>query len=273
MKLATEFMANLPRLRRYARAITGNQDQGDLLVEQVLENLINYQDTASDVAPDIFLFRKLSDFWNCRECTDSTSITNLSDARSLQAVDGRLHRLSTLPRQVFLLIGMEQFSNTEACEIMRLTEEELSKHLEAARSEVKSQIATDVLIIEDELFIATDLENIVCSLGHQVVDIVRTRSDAVAAYSRHRPGLVLSDIQLADGSSGIDAVTEILSNDDVPVIFITAYPERLLTGLRPEPTYLITKPFTTGIVKTVIQQALFFAQGKSVAENHLPTMA
>jgi hypothetical protein len=44
----------------------------------------------------------------------------------------------------------------------------------------------------------------------------------------------------------------------VPVIFITAYPERLLTGLRPEPTFLIAKPFETHTVRAIISQALFF---------------
>ena len=72
------------------------------------------------------------------------------------------------------------------------------------------------------------------------------------------PGLVLADIQLADGSSGLDAVDDILSIADVPVIFITAYPERLLTGDRPEPTYLVTKPFHERTVGTTISQALFF---------------
>jgi hypothetical protein len=44
----------------------------------------------------------------------------------------------------------------------------------------------------------------------------------------------------------------------VPVIFITAYPERLLTGERPEPTFLVTKPFRPEVVKAIISQALFF---------------
>ena len=71
--------------------------------------------------------------------------------------------------------------------------------------------------------------------------------------------MVLADIQLADGSSGIDAVNEILhSRFEVPVIFITAYPERLLTGERPEPTFLITKPFLPDMVKALVSQALFF---------------
>ena len=72
------------------------------------------------------------------------------------------------------------------------------------------------------------------------------------------PGLVLADIQLADGSSGLDAVNEILTEIEVPVIFITAFPERLLTGEKPEPAFLITKPFRPEAVKAAISQALFF---------------
>jgi len=75
---------------------------------------------------------------------------------------------------------------------------------------------------------------------------------------RARPGLVLADILLADGSSGLDAVNEILRTISVPVIFVTAYPQRLLTGTRPEPTFLITKPFHPNNVKAIISQALFF---------------
>jgi len=115
-----------------------------------------------------------------------------------------------------------------------------------------------VLIIEDEPVIAADIEALVRELGHKVVDIAATRTEAVEAAARHRPGLVLADIQLADGSSGIDAVKDILGKFDVPVIFITAFPERLLTGERPEPTFLITKPFQPETVKAAIGQALFF---------------
>ena len=66
-------------------------------------------------------------------------------------------------------------------------------------------------------------------------------------------GLVIRKV-----GSGIDAVKDILSEFSVPVIFITAFPERLLTGERPEPTFLITKPFQRSTVKAAIAQALFF---------------
>jgi hypothetical protein len=53
-------------------------------------------------------------------------------------------------------------------------------------------------------------------------------------------------------------VNEILGRLEVPVIFVTGHPEILLTGTKPEPTFLIPKPFNAETVKAVIGQALFF---------------
>ena len=113
--------------------------------------------------------------------------------------------------------------------------------------------------------IAADIEALVKELGHKVRRHRRhPHRGGRGGRPRKTPGLVLADIQLADGSSGIDAVKDILARFDVPVIFITAFPERLLTGERPEPTFLITKPFQPETVKAAIGQALFFhpAQGR-----------
>jgi CheY-like chemotaxis protein len=130
--------------------------------------------------------------------------------------------------------------------------------IDTAGREIAEQIKTDVLIIEDEPFIALDLQTLVEDLGHRVIDIARTHTEAVSAIETFKPGLILADIQLADGSSGLEAVNEILNTMEVPVVFITAYPERFLTGDRPEPAFLITKPFLIETVKAVISQALFF---------------
>mgnify|MGYP006212330307 CR=1 FL=1 len=99
-----------------------------------------------------------------------------------------------------------------------------------------------------------------CSTPAPRFAVVRTRKEAVNAVGKWRPGLILADIQLADNSSGIDAVSDILEQVDAPVIFITAYPERLLTGERPEPTFLVTKPFMADSVKATIAQALLLAE-------------
>jgi CheY-like chemotaxis protein len=106
--------------------------------------------------------------------------------------------------------------------------------------------------------IVMDLESIVEGLGHRVAGVARTHSEALSAVEKEEPGLVLADIQLADGSSGLDAVNDMLVSIQVPVIFITAYPDRLLTGERPEPTFLITKPYQPDTVKAIVSQALFF---------------
>ncbi len=130
--------------------------------------------------------------------------------------------------------------------------------IEAANSEISNQIATDVLIIEDEPLIADDLREVVEELGHHVVALTRTHKEAVNAMERKTPGLILADIQLADGSSGLEAVNEILGAVSIPVIFITAYPERFLLGEAPEPAFLLAKPFAVEALKAVISQALFF---------------
>ena len=136
--------------------------------------------------------------------------------------------------------------------------------MEAQRS-IERQLASRVLIIEDESIIALDLENLVVDLGHEVVGIAATRDEAVAKARSQKPGLILADINLGEGGSGVDAIEEILRGFDIPVIFVTAYPERLLTGERPEPTYLITKPFLQETVQATIGQALFFHSPKRQA--------
>ena len=133
-----------------------------------------------------------------------------------------------------------------------------------AIAEIDRESTTSVLIIEDEPLISMQLEDLVRSLGHDICGTAATRTQAQQVVAEKTPGLVLADIQLADGSSGLDAVDDILAIDSVPVIFITAYPERLLTGDRPEPTYLVTKPFAEATVRAAISQALFFGSGRPV---------
>ncbi|MHC3127604.1 Phyllosphere-induced regulator PhyR, partial [Brevundimonas sp. GN22] len=152
----------------------------------------------------------------------------------------------------------EGFTPSEAAQILDIDVSAVERLISQAQADIDAELATDVLIIEDEAIIAADIESLVRELGHRVTGTAATHTEAVEAVRQHRPGLVLADIQLADGSSGIDAVKEILQSLDVPVIFITAFPERLLTGERPEPTFLITKPFQPETVKAAISQALFF---------------
>ena len=179
----------------------------------------------------------------------------------------RSRRSPPLPRVAFLLRAVEGFSSAEIATLLDRPPEAVAGLLAQAGREIAAHIRTEVLIIEDEPIIAMDLEALVVDLGHQVTEVARTHKEAIAAIARRQPGLVLADVHLADGSSGLEAVSEILRTHSVPVIFITAYPERLLTGERPEPTFLITKPFQPDTVRAVISQALFFQRSANLVDQ------
>ena len=183
------------------------------------------------------------------------------------AVDRKLEQITPLPRQAFLLCSVEGFAPDEAAVILNTSPSNIEALIDDAGREIAAQVATDVLIIEDEPMIAMDLESIVEGLGHRVAGVARTHKEAVDAVAKEKPGLVLADIQLADGSSGLDAVNEMLGSFQVPVIFITAYPDRLLTGERPEPAFLITKPYQPDTVKAIVSQALFFERRARLREQ------
>jgi CheY-like chemotaxis protein len=176
-----------------------------------------------------------------------------------------LANLAPRPRQSFLLVAVEGFTHAQAAEVLGVSDQEFASLLDQASHEISRQVATEIMIIEDEPLIAMDIEQMVESLGHKVVSIARTHAEAVSLFNQTQPRMILADIQLADGSSGIDAVNDILNTHSVPVIFITAFPERLLTGERPEPTFLVTKPFNPEMVKALISQALFFEDGSRAA--------
>jgi CheY-like chemotaxis protein len=163
-------------------------------------------------------------------------------------------------RQAFLLVTVEGFSAGEAARILQLSDRRVDELLKQAGAEIGRQISTDVLIVEDEPLIALDLQRILEGLGHTVASIARTHKEALKAATTKKPGLVIADIRLADGSSGLDAVNDILRSFSVPVVFVTAFPEKLTTGLGPEPTFLIPKPFREDAVKAIVSQVLFFDQ-------------
>ncbi len=257
MTLSATVAPHLPYLRRFARALTGTQASGDTYVAAVLESLI--ADTSilkTCSTPKIALYRALCKLWGSIPVNGEADKGGQPNWEA--TVQGRLSNIPGPARQVFLLSAVEGFERREIGEILQRQDSEIEHLFDEANRQISEMIASDILIIEDEPLIALDIEDTITSLGHRSVGIARTHKEAVRLAREKRPQLVLSDIQLADGSSGIDAVNDILGSFDVPVIFITAFPERLLTGERPEPAFLITKPFSPEMVKALIAQALFF---------------
>lgn len=262
MSLGQQLAPHLPFLRRYGRALTGSQTEGDRYVRATLEAIVAApEEFPRGVDPRLGLYRTFQAIWGSTHPDTDRDPGDVGNPSENEAIArARLARLAPRSRQALLLTAMEGFTSEDAAYLLDESADMVEDLVSQALSEIERQTRARVLIIEDEPLIAMDLETIVRDQGHDVTGVAVTRDEAVALAMEDRPGLVLADIQLADDSSGIDAVKDILAQFDVPVIFITAFPERLLTGERPEPTFLITKPFQRSTVKAAISQALFFDQ-------------
>lgn len=255
---------HLPYLRRYARALTGSAQSGDAFVRATLEALVSGQLSIDEAVPvRVALYKVFHKIW-----AGPGAKYDLKQEGALAGAttpEERLKGLSVLTRQALLLSAVEGFAFSDVGAILDVSKDDAQKLSADAQLEIERELKTDVLVIEDEAIIAMDIKELAEELGHRVTAIARTRDEAVAAARARKPGLVLADIQLADDSSGIDAVRDILGMFDAPVIFVTAFPERLLTGERPEPAYLMTKPFERLTLKATIGQALFFHRARQAA--------
>jgi DNA-directed RNA polymerase specialized sigma24 family protein/CheY-like chemotaxis protein len=256
MALSHAIAEHLPYLRRYARALCGSQQSGDAYVRACLEAIVADTSVLDPTAsPRVGLYRLFHTIWSTTDIEQRGVASSTSGSAS---VEKRLGQLTPQHRQALLLTAMEGFNVSDTARILGVPEDQVKSMVGQAVREISNQPSTKVLIIEDEPIISLDLQSIVKEMGHTVAAIATTRDEAVRAARRTEPGLVLADIKLADGSSGIDAVRQILSEVQVPIVFITAYPERLLTGERPEPTFLVTKPFVPETVRVAVSQALLF---------------
>lgn len=254
--LTSAIGANLPYLRRYGRALTGSQTTGDRFAAATLEALL-VDLTAMIISddPKVSLFHAFHRIW-----ASAGAPLGEADSRMSARAQEHMARLTPHSREALLLHVIEGFSHAQIAAIMQISADEAADLIEVALNEMELSVAGKVMVIEDEAIIAMDIVDIVTGIGHSVTGTARTRDEAVALAMRTPPDLILADIQLADNSSGIDAVNQILARfPEIPVIFITAFPERLLTGKRPEPAFLITKPFAEDQVRSAVSQAMFFA--------------
>ncbi|MTH35408.1 response regulator [Paracoccus limosus] len=263
--LAQSISRELPYLRRYARALTGSQTAGDNYAAATLEAILSDRSLMDGEDSRIALFRTFHAIWQSSgQPVESEEGQGGREARAQAHLKG----LTPNSREALLLRTIEELRHDQIAKVMQVEQAEAEELVQIALNEMSQALAGKVMIIEDETIIAMDLKGIVQAMGHAVTGVARTHKAAIELAHAKRPDLILADIQLADGSSGIDAVNELLAEmGDIPVIFITAFPERLLTGDRPEPAFLISKPYTEEQVRSAVSQAMFFAstEGLSVA--------
>jgi CheY-like chemotaxis protein len=252
---------NLPYLRRYARALTGSQGTGDNFAAATLEAILADAGVLSaDTDAKVGLFHAFHLVWS-----SAGAPVGEPDTRYSAVAQAHMANLTPNSREALLLHAIEGFTQSEIAQIMQTDHDHVARLIDTAVTEMQASVCGRVMIIEDEAIISMDISAIVKEMGHKVTGIAATRTEAVELARRHSPDLIIADIQLADRSSGIDAVNDILKFvDDVPVIFITAFPERLLTGQRPEPAFLITKPYAEEQVRSAVSQAMFFASTETL---------
>lgn len=254
--LAKSITRELPFLRRYARALTGSQTAGDNLALATLEAIMGDRGLMDGTDPRVGLFRAFHAIWQSSGQPVSDADGDLRETKA----QAHLARLTPNSREALLLSTLEGMRFDEIGAIMQISPAAAADLVRIAMDEMSQAICGRVMIIEDETIIAMDLKGIVQAMGHDVTGVARTHASAIQLAHQVRPDLILADIHLADGSSGVDAVNELLASlGELPVIFITAFPERLLTGERPEPAFLISKPYTEDQVSSALSQAMFFA--------------
>lgn len=252
-----EIEEQLPYLRRYARAMSGDRDLGDKIAEQALVQFLNDSISLEDDTDlRVYLFRALQD---ARVELGYSLEDNPANPALIEA-NRHLSHLTPGSRDAFLLSAFERFDTAEIATIMRSTPDVIDGLIAVAREDLSNMISGRILVIEDELAVAADISDIVTDMGHSVIGNASTSEDALQIAKDVEPDLILSDIQLANDGSGIKAVGDILrSYPMTPVVYITGFPERLLTGKGPEPAFLVTKPYSPDQVRSAVSQALFFA--------------
>ena len=260
--LSQTIAAGLPYLRRHARALTGNQTTGDRYAAATLEAILADPSTFdTEISPRLALFRTFHAIWS----SAGAPISEIDSSSLERRAQLHLSGLTKDSREALLLSTIEGFDSHELGQVLQTTADEAAQLVQTAMIEMEKSMRGAVMIIEDEAFIAMDIESIVTGMGHRVTGIARTHAGAISLGAKDRPDLILADIKLADNSSGIDAVRDLMATlGAVPVIFITAFPDRLLTGSRPEPTFLIGKPFTDEQVRSAVSQAMFFASTETL---------
>lgn len=240
----------LTRLRRHARAMAGNQSSGDAYVSALLDILRADATILTRVScPRVALFK----LYNLLSLPALNSDAILEQANLWQAAEPDM--LSQRIRQALLLISVERFSTAEVAEIIGITTDEVSALIDAAGDSLARLGGANVMIIESEPLIAMNIGQIVEELGLRVNSMPPTNTKAMLILRRDRPDLII-----ADGGAHIGLAENIYAHVKPPVVFISAYPEMLLTGSCPEPVFIARKPFEQAEMKALIFQALFFAQ-------------
>jgi RNA polymerase sigma factor (sigma-70 family) len=268
-------LRHVPHLRRHARLLSGSKDVGDEYVRIALELIVAEPERLQGGDERILLFRAFHAVWSALNESDRRRSV---DAITIEdRLDQGLAALAPIERRVLLLAVVEQMSLEQVAQILDLDVDTARRHLAEARASLRHEVELPVLIIEDEPMIAIELSQIVREMGLSVSGTAARQDDAVVAADAagdEKLGLVLADIQLQDKGNGIGAAQQILERYNVPIVFVTGFPERLLTGSGLEPAFVVAKPFDAESLKVTIAHALStYAREKDAVAHRASLLA
>ncbi|WP_298361187.1 response regulator [uncultured Litoreibacter sp.] len=240
----------MPYLRRYGRALTGCQTTGDTLAAKARRSARTMPLPLSARAVRILMFTELHNAWS------ELRAHSLSQREARR----RMGRLTRNSRETLLLRAIEEFSFAEIAKILNLDEAQAEQLFEVALAEAPYKSGTRVLIVEDDPMVAMDMSACLSDMGCQVVGVARTAAEAVELAGNSPPELIIASLLLADKSSGLEAARRITAqNPRTDAVFVTPYPERLLTGTTQEPVFIITTPYLQDQVRSAVTQSFLLS--------------
>jgi DNA-directed RNA polymerase specialized sigma24 family protein/CheY-like chemotaxis protein len=245
----------VPYLRRHARLLTGSQVIGDEFVRLCLELVVAEPEWLAGDDLRVQLFRAFHAAWTKVHETIGDE-TAMGEVELVERVRQGLAGLPGPERRTIALIVVEEFTYEQTAYILGMSVDQVRQLVAKARSELLSKVSVSVLIIEDEQIVASDIARIVEDMGHRVAGMASHQAQSISLAEELKPGLVLADIRLEDEGDGIAAAQRILESYEVPIVFVTGYPVRLLPGGGPEPAFVVAKPFDSEALKVTIAHAL-----------------
>ncbi len=116
-----------------------------------------------------------------------------------------------------------------------------------------------ILVVEDEVIVAKTIASQLQQLGYAVADTASSGAVAIAKVAETQPDLILMDIVLKGSMDGITAATQIRKEQDIPIIYLTAYADdnTLQRAKVTHPCGYIVKPFTTNDLRVAVEIGLF----------------
>ncbi|EKV32604.1 Two-component response regulator [Caenispirillum salinarum AK4] len=252
-----DLRARIPRLRRHAYLLTGNMHSADAAVEACLGALRRGDDGRPTAADDMDLFRSFH--MGLLVPTRPVPGPDAACERDPKLADARdrLFGLAPMERRVVALVTVENFSPADAAKILRMDARRLEQLLIEGRRHLSTpRRALRAMIIEDDQLIGLDIAASLEEMGYGDCIHAANSIEAFEAAAGGEPDLIIADVKLSNGDSGVELARRLTGRSNTPVVFVTAFPEIPLADPAVSKDRVLPKPFSTSAFKTMVRRTM-----------------